>query len=134
MSSCTQGSLCSWRLRSGTARVLPFNNRKYFQNSVAAKMQLTREDVQKVAALARLEFSSAELDDFTEQLGKIVTFVEQLDEVATEGVQPLAHPLEIHSALRRDECRAGLSRAAALANSPNHDDECFLVPPVMARG
>jgi aspartyl-tRNA(Asn)/glutamyl-tRNA(Gln) amidotransferase subunit C len=96
-------------------------------------MQLTRNDVQKVATLARLDFSEAELELFTTQLGNIVDFVEQLGEVDTTGVEPLAHPLEIHSVLRPDERRAGLSREAALSNSPSHDDACFLVPAVMAR-
>ncbi len=94
---------------------------------------LTRADVIKVASLARLEFSESELAEFTEQLAKIVTFVEQLGEVDTSGVEPLAHPVEVHSVVRADEQREGLSRESALANAPNHDDEFFLVPPVMAR-
>ncbi|MDX1926127.1 MAG: Asp-tRNA(Asn)/Glu-tRNA(Gln) amidotransferase subunit GatC [Pirellulaceae bacterium] len=96
-------------------------------------MQLTTEDVKKVAVLARLEFSESELAVFTEQLGNIVAFVEQLSQVATEGIEPMAHPLDVHTVLRTDELRPGLSREAALSNSPNHDDTCFLVPPVMAR-
>ncbi len=94
---------------------------------------LNRDDVRKVANLARLEFSDAELADFTDQLGKIVSFVEQLDEVDTTGVAPLAHPLEIHTVLREDIHCPGLSRESALVNAPNHDHEFFLVPPVMAR-
>ncbi|OYW17790.1 MAG: aspartyl/glutamyl-tRNA(Asn/Gln) amidotransferase subunit C [Planctomycetales bacterium 12-60-4] len=96
-------------------------------------MSLTPEDVKKVAVLARLEFSESEIAVFTEQLGKIVAFVEQLSEVRTEGVEAMAHPLDVHSVLRADKLRPGLSREAALSNSPNHDDTCFLVPPVMAR-
>ena len=96
-------------------------------------MQLTPQDVQKVAALARLEFSPTELAEFTEQLGKIVTFVEQLNEVDTSEVEEMAHPLDVHNVLREDELRPGLSRESALANSPNHDQEFFLVPPVMAK-
>lgn len=96
-------------------------------------MQLSREDVAKVAVLARLEFTDDELGSFTDQLGKIVTFVEQLSEVDTEGVEQMAHPLDVHSVTRPDELREGLSREAALRNAPNHDDEYFLVPPVMAR-
>ena len=94
---------------------------------------LTVDDVRKVANLARLEFSDSELVHFTDQLGKIVAFVEQLDEVDTSGVTPLAHPLEIHTVLRQDKHLPGLSREAALANAPNQDHEFFLVPPVMAR-
>ena len=96
-------------------------------------MSLNAEDVKKVAVLARLEFSESEIGLFTEQLGNIVAFVEQLSQVQTEGIEPMAHPLDVHSVLRADELRPGLSREAALSNSPNHDDTCFLVPPVMAR-
>jgi aspartyl-tRNA(Asn)/glutamyl-tRNA(Gln) amidotransferase subunit C len=94
---------------------------------------LTRDDIRKVAILARLEFSEQELVDLTDQLGKIVTFVEQLSEVDTTGVEPLAHPLDVHSVVREDRWIEGISRESALANSPNHDDQFFLVPPVMAR-
>ncbi len=94
---------------------------------------LTADDVRKVAKLARLEFSDAELTQLTVQLGNIVTFVEQLGAVDTSGVEPLAHPLEVHSMLRVDLRRDGLSREQALANAPEHDDEFFLVPPVMTR-
>jgi aspartyl-tRNA(Asn)/glutamyl-tRNA(Gln) amidotransferase subunit C len=96
-------------------------------------VQLSKDDVRKVALLARLGFSEAELESFTEQMGKIVAFVEQLGEVSTQGIEPLAHPLEVHSVLRADTLHSGLSREAALANSPQHDQECFLVPPVMTR-
>lgn len=94
---------------------------------------LTADDVRKVAKLARLEFSDAELSQLTEQLGNIVSFVEQLSAVDTTGVEPMAHPLEVHSVLRGDVQRDGLSRERALSNAPQHDDEFFLVPPVMAR-
>lgn len=94
---------------------------------------LTVDEIRKVANLARLEFSESELVQFTDQLGKIVAFVEQLGEVDTTGIAPLAHPLEIHSVLRQDKHLAGLTREAALANAPNQDHEYFLVPPVMAR-
>jgi aspartyl-tRNA(Asn)/glutamyl-tRNA(Gln) amidotransferase subunit C len=96
-------------------------------------MSLTTEDVKKVAVLARLEFSEAEIAVFTEQLGNIVAFVEQLSQVPTDGIEPMAHPLDGHSVLRDDELSTGLSREAALSNSPNHDETFFLVPPVMAR-
>ncbi len=94
---------------------------------------LTTEEIRKVATLARLEFSEAELTQFTEQLGKIVNFVEQLSAVDTTGIEPMAHPLDVHSVLRADQQQPGLSRDQALANSPSHNDEFFLVPPVMTR-
>ena len=94
---------------------------------------LTREDVEKVAALARLEFTEDEVQEFTQQLGKIVVLVEELNEVDTEGVEEMAHPLDVHTVLRDDAQRSGLSREQALANSPSSDGDFFLVPPVLGR-
>lgn len=96
-------------------------------------MSLSVKDVREVAGLARLEFSDDELIVLTEQLGKIVSFVEQLSAVPTEGVEPLAHPLDVHSVTRTDQLATSLPREAALSNSPSHDQTYFLVPPVMAK-
>ena len=96
-------------------------------------MELSRDDVRKVAALAKLEFSESELGEFTLQLGKIVTFVEQLAEVDTEGTEPMAHPLGLHLSLRPDVLSSGLSRELALANAPKSDGEFFMVPPVLVK-
>ncbi|MEZ6136084.1 MAG: Asp-tRNA(Asn)/Glu-tRNA(Gln) amidotransferase subunit GatC [Pirellulaceae bacterium] len=96
-------------------------------------MKLTTDDVKKVAELAKLEFTAQELERFTDQLGRIVELVEQLGEVDTTGVEPMAHPLDVHTALRDDQLRTGLTHQAALANSPKHDGEFFLVPPVLTR-
>ncbi len=96
-------------------------------------MSLSEKDVREVANLARLEFSDDEVVVLTEQLGKIVSFVEQLSAVPTDGVEPLAHPLDIHSVMRADVLANGLPREAALSNSPSHDQTYFLVPPVMAK-
>ncbi|RMF39117.1 MAG: Asp-tRNA(Asn)/Glu-tRNA(Gln) amidotransferase subunit GatC [Planctomycetota bacterium] len=95
-------------------------------------MRLTVADVQKVAMLARLEFTAEELAAFTDQMGKIVSFVEQLGEVDTDGVAEMAHPLGLHSVVREDEIRPGLTRAEALRGAPADDGECFLVPAVFA--
>lgn len=96
-------------------------------------MQLTTDEIKKVALLARLEFSDSELEPFAGQLGKIVSFVEKLNEVDTEGVELMAHPLDVHSVVREDQSRESLSHEAALSNSPNHDSEYFLVPPVLGK-
>ena len=96
-------------------------------------MQLTIDDLRKVAGLSKLEFPEAELAAFAEQMAKIVTFVEQLGEVPTDGVAEMAHPMDVHSVLRADVNRSGLSRDAALRNAPSSDGEYFLVPPVLGK-
>ncbi len=96
-------------------------------------MMLTVDDVRKVAGLAKLQFSEQELSHFTEQLGGIVSFVEQLSQVDVAGVEPMSHPLEVHSVTRADFLRSGLLREDALANAPKNDGEYFLVPPVLGK-
>jgi aspartyl-tRNA(Asn)/glutamyl-tRNA(Gln) amidotransferase subunit C len=92
---------------------------------------LSRETVEKVALLARLKLSDEELAQMTTQLGQIVGYVEQLAEVDTSGVEPLAHPLDTANVFRDDEPRPSLPRDETLANAPKSDGECYLVPPVL---
>jgi aspartyl-tRNA(Asn)/glutamyl-tRNA(Gln) amidotransferase subunit C len=94
-------------------------------------MSLTREDVAKVALLARLRLSDDELDRMTEQLGQIVGYVEQLQELNTDGVEPMAHGVELSNVFRNDLLRPSLPRDQALANAPKRDEECYRVPAVL---
>lgn len=94
-------------------------------------MSISADEVRKVAKLAKLHIADADVALFATQLSRIVDMVEQLKAVNTDGVEPLAHAMDVHSVLRADVAKAGLTREAALANSPQHDDECFRVPPVM---
>ena len=92
---------------------------------------LTREDVIKVAMLARLALSDTELSSLTEELSKIVGFVSQLSEINTDEVEPLAHPLDSQNVFREDRPVPSLTTADALRCAPRHDEECFLVPAVL---
>lgn len=94
-------------------------------------MGLSRDDVAKVSLLGRLRFSPDELDRLTAQLGQIVGYVEQLAELDTQNVQPMAHAVELHNVFADDAVRASLDREAALANSPKRDAECYRVPAVL---
>ena len=94
-------------------------------------MALSSEQVRAVALLARLHLTDDELARMTEQLNKIVEYVEQLHEVDTEEVEPLAHPLPISNVFRDDRLRPSLPRDVALRNAPDTDGEFFLVPPVL---
>ncbi len=94
-------------------------------------MSLAKDDVQWVAHLARLELNPAELDSMTRQLSAIVDYVNQLQEVRTEGVEPLAHALEVHNVFRDDEPAASLPPEAALANAPDRQGDFYRVPAVL---
>ena len=94
-------------------------------------MSLSRADVEKVSLLGRLHLSEAELDTMTTQLTRVVGYVEQLREVNTDGIQPMAHAVEMHNVFRDDMQSASLPRDAALANAPKRDSECYRVPAVL---
>ena len=74
-------------------------------------MSISRQDVEKVALLARLQLTEAELGTMTEQLAQIVGYVDQLAEVDTEGVEPMAHAIEVHNVFRGDVGRRRACRA-----------------------
>lgn len=94
-------------------------------------MALSREEVEKVSLLGRLLLSEDELDKMTSQMGRILGYMDLLAEVDTDQVEPMAHALDISDVFRDDRVRPSLPRDQALANAPNRDDECYLVPPVL---
>ncbi len=94
-------------------------------------MSLTRKEVLKVSLLARLQLSEAELDSITEKLADVISYVDQLAEVDTTGVEPMVHAVELSNVLAADEPQPSLPRDEALANAPHANDEAFLVPAVI---
>jgi aspartyl-tRNA(Asn)/glutamyl-tRNA(Gln) amidotransferase subunit C len=94
-------------------------------------MSLTRDDVKKVSLLARLELSEQELDLMTTQLSAIVGYVEQLSELNTDDVLPMAHAVEVTNVFRDDAVKPSLPRDEALRNAPKSDGECYNVPAVL---
>lgn len=95
-------------------------------------MSLTLDDVRKVAKLARLELADADLARLQPQLSAILDYVDQLQELNTEGIEPLAHPLPIANAFRDDVPMPSLSVDDALANAPNRIGNYFGVPAVFS--
>jgi aspartyl-tRNA(Asn)/glutamyl-tRNA(Gln) amidotransferase subunit C len=94
-------------------------------------MALTVEQVQWVAHLARLELTNAELETMARQLTHIIDYVNQLAQVDTEDVEPLAHPLPIQNVFREDEPGRSLPLEAALANAPDRRGDFYGVPAVL---
>lgn len=94
-------------------------------------MSLTAEQVEKVSLLARLQLSDEELDTMTAQLGQIVQYVQQLSELDTEAVAPMAHAVEMCNVFAPDQLQPSLPREEALANAPKRDDQCYRVPAVL---
>ncbi len=93
-------------------------------------MSLDKNTVRKVAALARLRLTEAELDKFGPQMNNIMTFVEQLNEVNTDNVVPLTG-IDIPLRLRPDEVTDGGCQADVLANGPETLEGFYVVPKVV---
>jgi aspartyl-tRNA(Asn)/glutamyl-tRNA(Gln) amidotransferase subunit C len=94
-------------------------------------MELTRADVEKVSLLARLLLSDDEIGRMSTQLTHVVGYVEQLQAIATDGVEPMVHAVDMHNVFASDVLEPSLPRELALANAPKHDAECFRVPAVL---
>ena len=94
-------------------------------------MDFSREDVKKVASLARLKVSDEELDSLAKDLRSIVGYVQVLNELNCDGVEPMVHAVEGQNVLRPDVLTVSLDRNLALSNAPRTDGEYFLVPAII---
>lgn len=94
-------------------------------------MSITRQDIEHVATLARLVLSDEEKQLFTSQMGAILSYVETLNELSTDGIQPTAHAVPMANAFRPDQVSASIGHDRALANAPDKNETYFRVPPVI---
>ncbi len=94
-------------------------------------MTLSEAEVRAVAHLARLQLSDAELAVMARQLSAILDYVQQLQQVNTDGVEPLAHPLPVENVFRADEPAPSLPVDEALANAPARRGDYYAVPAVL---
>jgi aspartyl-tRNA(Asn)/glutamyl-tRNA(Gln) amidotransferase subunit C len=89
--------------------------------------------VEKTAHLARLQFDAAEKVAIKQDLQRMIAFVEKLDELSLDDVEPLLHISEEVNVLREDEVKPSLNREEALNNAPQHDGIFFKVPKVIKK-
>ena len=89
--------------------------------------------VDKLAMLSRLHFSDAEKAVIKNDLGKMIGFIDKLNELDTTGVRPLLHITGNNNILRNDEVKQTISREEALLNSPVKDKAFFKVPKVIKK-
>jgi aspartyl-tRNA(Asn)/glutamyl-tRNA(Gln) amidotransferase subunit C len=92
---------------------------------------LRREDVAKIAKLARLSLSEQELDMFTEQLGQILEHANDIAALRLDDVVPTAHPFGLINVVREDVIEPSLPREELLAMAPDAEDGRFAVPRIM---
>ena len=94
-------------------------------------MSLTFDQVRWVAHLARLDLGESELETMTRELSAIIEYVDQLQKINTDNVEPLAHPLPIHNVFRPDKPVPSLPVDAALQNAPDRRANFYSVPAVL---
>jgi aspartyl-tRNA(Asn)/glutamyl-tRNA(Gln) amidotransferase subunit C len=94
-------------------------------------MKLSREDVQRVAALARLRLTAAEEASLTAELDSILLYMEKLNELDTSQVEPFTHAVDLVNAFREDVVTNEPNAEALLANAPENDESFFKVPKII---
>lgn len=92
---------------------------------------LTREQVARVAFLARLELTNEEKDRLTGHLNQILEHFRKLEELDTTDVEPTSHVIPVENVFRPDNSRPSLSPEDVLANAPEAEDNCFAVPRIV---
>jgi aspartyl-tRNA(Asn)/glutamyl-tRNA(Gln) amidotransferase subunit C len=92
---------------------------------------IERKDVEYIVNLANLKIDDKDIDTFTKQLGDILAYVEQLDELDTEGVVPTAYTVPMKNVLREDRAKPSMDREKGLANAPDRKGNSFRVPKII---
>ncbi len=91
---------------------------------------ITVKDVEHVAKLARLELTDDEKEKFTRQLGDVLKYVEQMNEVDTTNVKPMAHAFDIVNVMREDKVVYEQTKEQLMQNAPEVEDGFFKVPKI----
>lgn len=94
---------------------------------------IDREQVRKVATLARLELSETEETQFTTQLGSLLDYFEQLQELDVSDVPPTTRAIDVSNVTRPDQQRIYPERQAILTAAPEQEDDFFRVPQIMGQ-
>jgi len=92
---------------------------------------ITINDVKHIATLARLNFDDAGAEKIKNDLNSILGYIDKLNELDTENIEPTSHTLDIFTVTRRDVTEPSLSNNDALANSPQKEGAYFKVPKVI---
>ncbi len=94
-------------------------------------MKMTGKDVEYVAHLGRLELAPEEIDLYTQQLDRILAYMDQLNSLDTTGIEPTTHAIPMTNVLRQDEVRQNFQVEEAVGNAPERVGPFFKVPPII---
>lgn len=93
--------------------------------------KITTEDVEYVAGLAQLILDDDTKERLVQEMGDILSYMDKLNELDTEDIEPMLHVLELTNVYREDIVGESLPRDVVLANAPAEDGEFFLVPRIL---
>jgi aspartyl-tRNA(Asn)/glutamyl-tRNA(Gln) amidotransferase subunit C len=93
--------------------------------------QIDAEQVRQIGLLSRIELTDEQVGSFGRQLTHILSAFDKIQQLDTENVEPLVHPVELHNVLAEDELGQSLTTEQALANAPQRDGDYFKVPKVI---
>jgi aspartyl-tRNA(Asn)/glutamyl-tRNA(Gln) amidotransferase subunit C len=96
-------------------------------------MEVNDAWVEKLAHLARLKFEDAEKEEIKKDLQNMIAFVDKLNELNLDAIEPLLHMSDEVNVLREDEVKGSISRKEALRNAPVQDEQYFKVPKVIKK-
>jgi aspartyl-tRNA(Asn)/glutamyl-tRNA(Gln) amidotransferase subunit C len=96
-------------------------------------LSVTIKEVEKIARLARIVLDEQEKEELTGQMNEILAYIDKLNELDTEDVEPMSHPLDLKNVFRSDEPKESLPQNKALENAPSKTDKFFKVPKVITR-
>ena len=96
-------------------------------------MKITDEIVDHIAHLARLEFIGEDKKEIKKDMEKIITFMDQLNTVDTDGVEPLIFMSDALNVLREDVAEITITKEEALKNAPKRDSDYFRIPKVLTK-
>jgi aspartyl-tRNA(Asn)/glutamyl-tRNA(Gln) amidotransferase subunit C len=94
-------------------------------------MKVTKETIEHVANLARLNISEAEKEKLTSEMENIISYVDKLNELDTSNVKPMEHVIPIRNVLREDRVTGSIDREKLLRSAPVHEEGCYKVPKVV---
>lgn len=95
-------------------------------------MAISQQQVEHIARLARLELNQEELLRVGEQMGRILDYVEQLEQLNTDGIEPASHALPLANVSRQDRIVNKLDFEAIFQNAPEQEGHFFRVPQIMS--
>jgi len=105
-------------------KALLFNRKKTMAN-------YTKEEIQKIASLARLEIKDSEITNHAKNFSNIINIVEKIKEINTENIEPMAHALDLYQRMRKDQVTETNERELLQKTAPKVADGLYLVPQVI---